>query len=415
MDWQKYIDQLIQMLLVLLVSIGLIHGSAPRPAQPYQATLASAAGTATETPVGSPTRNPGMPASETGAPTPTSKPTAAPTLDPQSLRPEPGSICGYDPQVEALLRDLEQDDWAHWIELLSGEAPVELADDTFTILTRDSESMFNGNPKARAYAFVLDQLRQWGYQDDLDLFEHEYHPIGFESTTTWRNIIAIIPGRDPGAAHEQVLLTAHLDSISVGDPEARAPGADDNGSGAATLLEAARILKRLDLRRTIKIIFFTGEEQGLHGSKAYVHSFVHDTDSIVGVINLDMFGYDADNDRCFEIHVGWLPESHLVGGCLADTIEAYDFNLKFEYIVKDAIRASDHASFWNEGIGAIEVLENFRGNDLPNVCGESDRNPHYHTEDDLIQSMNLDTGHAIAKAAIAAVLRLAEPLGSSAP
>jgi leucyl aminopeptidase len=113
--------------------------------------------------------------------------------------------------------------------------------------------MFSEYPNARAYEFVLEQLRQWGYQDDLDLFEQAYQPFAPESKSTWKNIIVLIPGKDPDLAYEQILLTAHLDSISMGRPEERSPRADDNGSGIATLLEAARIFRGLEFKYTIKI------------------------------------------------------------------------------------------------------------------------------------------------------------------
>lgn len=206
-------------------------------------------------------------------------------------------------------------------------------------------------------------------------------------------------------------MTAHLDSISQGDPEERAPGADDNGSGVATLLEAARVFKGLSFKRTIKIIFFTGEETGLHGSRAYVLDYAREMDDIIGVFNLDMFGYDGDNDRCFEIHAGWMQDSNIVAGCLADTIEIYEPELKFDYLVDKARGSSDHTSFWAEGVGAIEILENFDTHDYASGCGESDINPNYHTEGDLVGAMNIDTGHAIARAAIAAAARLAELTG----
>jgi len=398
MDLQKLIDRLIQMILTLLVSLGLINAPSNMPVAQTPSISPSVMATLTASPTPSP------------APTPTpTTPTASPTLDPQSLRPEPGSVCAYDPQVESLLGGLEQASWVSWIELLSGEKPVTINGETYTILTRYTESMFNGNPNARAYEFVFEQLREWGYQDGIDLLKLEYSPKMREPKENWKNIVVHIPGKDPELAHEQVLLTAHLDSISVGNPEERAPGADDNGSGVATLLEAARIFKNLDFRRTVKIVFFSGEELGLNGSRAYFSQYAHELQDIVGVFNLDMFGYDADNDHCFEIHVGWTPASNLIGGCLADTVEAYDLGLNFEYIVKDAITASDHATFWNEGVGAIEILENFRTDEFENGCGERDVNPHYHTENDLIAYMNLETGHAIAKAAIAAAARMAEP------
>lgn len=401
MDWQDLYKKLIQIILTLLMGIGLISGPSAMPSA-IPGSSATTAPTETLTPRPSPSPSP----------TPTPIPVMpTPTRNPQSQRPEPGSVCSYDPRVAGLLGELDQADWAHWIELLSGEKPVELNGETYRILTRYSKSMFTGNPKARAYEFVLEQLRLWGYQDGIDLFEQEYRPIVPEPDSTWKNIIILIPGRDSELSQEQVLLTAHLDSISIGNPEERAPGADDNGSGVATLLEAARVFREVEFKRTIKIVFFTGEELGLWGSRAYTSRYAHELDNILGVINLDMFGYDSDNDRCFEIHVGWMPESNFVGGCLADVIEGYGVELKFDYLVKDAIGASDHASFWDQGVGAIEVLENFGDEGTPNGCGERDFNPYYHTDKDLIEHMNLDTAHAIAKAAIGAAARLAEPIG----
>ena len=333
--------------------------------------------------------------------------TATPTHDPQFLRPDPGSICGYDPAIEELIASLQQSDWASWIEVLSGEKPAQMNGETYTIQTRYSESLFDGTPHARAYEFVINQLREWGYEDNIDLLEQRFKPSTDIPTSTWKNIIVVIPGSDPDLANEEILLTAHLDSTSTGNPESNAPGADDNGSGVATLLEAARIFRGKTFKHTIKIIFFTGEEQGLHGSRAYVSRYKQDLKKVIGVFNLDMFGYDADNDRCFEIHVGWMKASNKIGGCLADIIEEYQLDLKFDYLVDQARGSSDHVSFWMEGVGAIEVLENFDTHGYEDGCGESDINPNYHTEQDRIEAMNLDAAHTIAKSAIGAVARLA--------
>jgi len=81
------------------------------------------------------------------------------------------------------------------------------------------------------------------------------------------NTIAEIPGTDPELKDEVVMLGAHLDSWHA------ATGATDNGSGSSVMMEAVRILKALDIqpRRTIRIALWTGEEQGLHGSREYVN------------------------------------------------------------------------------------------------------------------------------------------------
>ena len=348
-------------------------------------------------------------ATETAQPIATDDlPAADPTVLPST---DTSYTCAYIPSVDALRTDLSAAQWLNWIELLSGAKPVEINGDTYTIKTRYTESLFNGDPDARAFEFVHDQLALWGYQDEVTLFVEEYMPFDYDTGTPWKNLIAVIPGTDPSLAYQEILLTAHLDSITAAVPEGDAPGADDNATGVATLLEAARILKDQPFQRTIKIIFFSGEERGLHGSRAYTATHPDEMENVVGAINLDMFGYDADNDRCFELHVGVLPESDLLGSCLTDTIQAYGLDLTYDYLTEDAIGASDHSSFWNVDVGAVLVLENFMTQDANLGCGEIDRNPNYHTEGDLASEINLTTAFDIAQAAILTTAAIAGPAG----
>src|SRR5690606_2811816 len=154
----------------------------------------------------------------------------------------------------------------------------------------------------------------------------------------------------------------------------------------AALMEAARLFRYYKFDRTIKLIFFTGEEQGLWGSEEYVADHADEMDDIVGVVNLDMFGYDGDQDMCIELHVGYLTSSDDVGTCFADVNTNYALGLTFDYLTgTDAIRASDHASFWDAGVGAIEILENYQYHPIPYGCGgRTDMNPHYHKITDTI-------------------------------
>ena len=107
-----------------------------------------------------------------------------------------------------------------------------------------------------------------------------------------RNVIADLPGRDPG---EVVLLGAHYDSW---DP---AEGADDDGSGVAAVLEAARILKSLGIppKRTIRFAFFSGEEEATLGSRAYVATHEKELDSLKAVLVMDS---GAGAPRGVELH-----------------------------------------------------------------------------------------------------------------
>lgn len=95
-----------------------------------------------------------------------------------------------------------------------------------------------------------------------------------------RNVVADIKGSE---GHEMVLLTAHFDSWDA------AQGANDNGAGVATVLEAARILKALQIRpkHTMRFVFFSGEEQLANGSRAYVEQHKAELENIRAMINTD--------------------------------------------------------------------------------------------------------------------------------
>lgn len=396
MGCRKTCGKIIGFIIFLLVGTGLISQPDPMPWSALDATSTPTVALSTAAPTPIPT------AFST---------TASPTVATGNTRPEPGSVCAYDPAIAALLAELPPESWLNWIELLSGEKPVQMNGETYTIQTRFTYNLFNGDPDARAFEFVVDQLRLWGYEDHVTLFEETYPPATSSSREpTWKNLVAVIPGSDPELSSEKIVMTAHLDSITYSAPEMRAPGADDNGTGVATLLEAARLFKDMSFQRTIKLVFFTGEELGLWGSEAYVAQHADELDAIVGVFNLDMFGYDGDNDHCFEIHAGLMPASNLIGGCLADTIETYAMGVSFDYLTDQAMGSSDHVSFWEAGVGAIEILENYDTHNIPGGCGESDFNPNYHTEADRVAGLNLETGHPIAQATIMAAAKLAGPM-----
>jgi hypothetical protein len=111
------------------------------------------------------------------------------------------------------------------------------------------------------------------------------------------NIVGKLEGSDPKLKAENVVLSAHLDHLGIGQPVAANPndklynGAMDNASGSAILLEAARRIKeqKIDHKRTILFVFVTAEEKGLLGSRYFAKRPTVGKDSIVADVNTDMF------------------------------------------------------------------------------------------------------------------------------
>ena len=325
----------------------------------------------------------------------------------------PTAGCGYTASTAELLGSTSPGDWMGWVRRLSGAEPVILAGETYTITTRYTPKLFDGSAHARAYDTILQQVQGWGYPA-ASIEQDPWSSGSFSGI----NLVLTIPGQITPT--QVVALTAHLDSLSsLATRETLAPGAEDNASGSAALLEAARLFRHYQFDRTVKIIWFTGEEQGMLGSSAYVND--HNLSGFQGVVNLDMFGYDGDNDRCLELHVGTLAASDAVGQCYLQSVQAYSLGLSNDYITSGATTASDHAPFWNQGVGAVLVHENGFLNPPGSGCnGVRDRNPYYHQVTDTVANsfppynagQPNPVGADIARAGLAAVLGMAGNRGA---
>jgi hypothetical protein len=130
---------------------------------------------------------------------------------------------------------------------------------------------------AKGEDFVAARLAGVGFSP---VFETYARPEGAASDAPSRNVLADLPGTD--ASRGLVLLAAHLDGVAVGQ------GAADDAVNVAVLLEAARTLKALapPPRRTIRFAFFTGEEQRMAGSSAYVAAHGSERHALAAVFDL---------------------------------------------------------------------------------------------------------------------------------
>jgi Zn-dependent M28 family amino/carboxypeptidase len=204
------------------------------------------------------------------------------------------------------------------------------------------------------------------------------------------NVVATKPGTlNP---EEIYIICGHYDSISQ-IPETYAPGADDNGTGAVGVIEAARILKDYDFEATLRFVCFSREEQGLVGSNAYVKEAYGRGDSIVGALNFDMIGYEDVDPEDVEIICNtasvWLGDEYETAAGL------YVPSLGIHRQISSYV-GSDNTSFWNYGYSSF--------------CGIEDsplHNPYYHRTTDRVSTLDFDFYTDVVRGAVATLAELA--------
>lgn len=239
----------------------------------------------------------------------------------------------------------------------------------------------------RAAAYIERRLKDLG----LTAMSQEYTARDH----TYRNIEATLPGL-PGHAHEVVILGAHYDSAED------APGADDNASGVAGVLELARVFSHERLARTVRFVFFPNEEPPSFptadmGSRHYATAARARNDQIVAMLSIESIGYydmERGSQRYpFPLNLAYPDVGDFIG---------FVSNLKSRPLLHRAIGAfrahatlptqgaaapswvpgvwwSDHWSFWRVGYPAIMITDT-----------APYRNPFYHTPQDTPDKLDYD-------------------------
>ncbi len=221
-------------------------------------------------------------------------------------------------------------------------------------------------------------------RDDISVAQivHKAYPQASVSVT--------IAGTD--RADDKVVIGAHLDSIvsfRMGDT-ARAPGADDDASGVASMTEALRavIASGYRPRRTIQLIAYAAEEVGLRGSQEIARQFKGAGQKVTGVLQLDMTNYQGGAHDIYLI-VDYTNSAQ--NTFLAQLAAAYLPELKIGYD-RCGYACSDHASWHAQGYPASMPFESSLARD----------NPHIHTAKDTLANSGGQTAHALKFARLAA-------------
>jgi hypothetical protein len=262
---------------------------------------------------------------------------------------------------------------------LSGEWPVTVGGSPYTIQTRHT---YSGTPITRATEFVGEHLEGLG-------LSVEYHVWGGSG---YPNVIAEIPGQvSPDSI---VIICAHLDDMPYSTV---APGADDNASGSAAVLIAADIMSRYAWRYTLRFALWTGEEQGLYGSYYYAQRSYVSGEDIMAVLNLDMIAYNTQGSQAdMDLHADedGTPGSMDLAQVFVDVVDAYGIGLVPD-IWENGLTASDHSSFWDYGYTAVLAIEDW-----------DDFTPYYHSQSDLLQTLNMAFYVEFVKASVATFAHL---------
>lgn len=240
---------------------------------------------------------------------------------------------------------------------------------------------------AHAAHYIAGYMRTVGWNVEEQQFDFATQSgvavvTNIEADCTWGNAVDSV-----------LILCTHYDS-RADDPGGHAPGADDNASGTAVLLEIARVLSATgapDISPHVKMLFFGGEEDSMLGSIHFVRRLAAARREIIGVINIDMIGYDQEGPKDFVIftNAASLDLARSVETCAGSVAP-----LRYETTVTD-LANSDHSPFWSKGFRAISIWEGY------------DHNPYYHSPLDTYDKLSPSFMSHLARVLLCTILRLA--------
>ncbi|MCU0343706.1 MAG: M20/M25/M40 family metallo-hydrolase [Ignavibacterium sp.] len=255
-----------------------------------------------------------------------------------------------DPQITDIVSAVSQDSVTYFIQSLQNFQ-------TRFLLANNRDSVAN---------WIKSEFLRFGFTDVvLDSFLYQ---------NTWqKNVVATLPG---SIMPERVFVYGgHHDSYSSGNPVTFAPGADDNASGTAAVLEMARVIKLKNYQPecTIKFITFAAEEYGLWGSKHFADNAYNTGMDIKLMINHDMISHKYSGTP-FLVDINDYSGSDAFAGLAILSVANYSNLTPTNGTYNSS--GSDSYSFWQKGYQAVYFEEH-------------DFSPFYHSPQDIISNNNM--------------------------
>jgi Zn-dependent M28 family amino/carboxypeptidase len=257
----------------------------------------------------------------------------------------------------------------------------------------------------RALSFIREELERSHVTATSHLFE--------ASGRQFTNVEVVVPSRAGATEAGCIVVGAHYDTVPG------TPGADDNATGVAALLELARELTRERFERSLRLVFFPNEEPPFFpdagmGSAAYAAELRRAGVNVHVMISLEMLGYYSDRPQSQRYPPGlslFYPDRGNFIGFVSNLrsrkrlselkrafIASSDFPCESlaapEWTV--VVGLSDHSSFWKQGYPGLMVTDT-----------AFMRNPHYHQASDTAETLDFERFAQVTKGLIGAVKRLA--------
>lgn len=265
-------------------------------------------------------------------------------------------------------------------------------------VVRDRDPYFSSEGHFYVQQYLRQQLGQWGTVE-----VHEFNYQG----KTHQNLILNLSGSTSFSS--PVLIGAHYDGVPG------SPGADDNATGIAVLLELVRAFAAEPARYPLRLVAFDLEERGLIGSRAYATMLRQQGQSLRLMISLEMLGYcdRSPGSQAYPTGLRYFYPNQgdfigLIGNwqTLPDLIrlsrQIHKVGVSAKWlpagkrgVIVPATRASDHAPFWDEGYRAMMITDT-----------AFMRNPHYHKSSDRLETLDLDFLTGICQGLITGIRQL---------
>lgn len=250
--------------------------------------------------------------------------------------------------------------------------------------------------------FIKAEFEHYGLEVESDSF--------LNSGETFHNIVARLRAPENGPL---IIIGAHFDSV-VGTP-----GADDNASGVAVLLEAARLLSQVQLQFQMLFCAFNLEELDMIGSTAFARKLKAAGKNVAAMISLEMVGYKdwrpgsqklpaglsrfyPDRGDFIAVIGNWRSNALLrkfaAGMRQVAALPVETLSVPGKGMVIPAVRLSDHAPFWDLGYPALMITDT-----------SFYRNPHYHGATDTIETLDIDFMARVCEGVVRGVVEIGSP------